>query len=131
MNKQRVNKRRFFELAKYADHHRNLTYFNWALKTNFQRVCGGENLQSEEQKVGLKCWHERTWNKYWEINPLKVELLHKDPPVYQIYDIVGNAVMEKIKATASDDLTRSQVRKEKVYRFHNVMHWQCFLFLFY
>ncbi|ODM96546.1 Prolyl 4-hydroxylase subunit alpha-2 [Orchesella cincta] len=83
--------------------------WNWSVNVNFMHVCAGKNLQTEEERKGLKCWLQRKHNPYWSINPLKMEILNRDPPVYQIYDFIGDKLIEKMKKAAVDGLERSTV----------------------
>ncbi|CAL8109417.1 unnamed protein product [Orchesella dallaii] len=88
---------------------RNNLEWNWAISVNFMHVCAGKNLQTEKEKSGLSCWLQRKHNPYWVINPLKMELLNRDPPVYQIYDFIGDKLIAKIKNAAVSGLERSTV----------------------
>lgn len=83
--------------------------WNWALRHNYKRVCSGENLQTEEEKKNLRCWLEQKAHPYWKINPLKVELLSENPLVYQVYDFIGNKLIQKMQNETLSGLTRSEV----------------------
>lgn len=63
----------------------------------FQNLCLGNTLQTSRQQKRLKCYVERKRHPYLYINPVKTEVLSKNPPIWQFYEVVSNSSIENFK----------------------------------
>ncbi|CAG7832901.1 unnamed protein product, partial [Allacma fusca] len=61
----------------------------------------------------LKCFYETKVNLYWTISPLKMELLSRDPQIYQIYDILTDGKIQILEKLVKHSLQRSTVKDAK------------------
>ncbi|CAL8128806.1 unnamed protein product [Orchesella dallaii] len=82
---------------------------NWEyhIVYNFINLCSGENLQSNVEKSWLFCWNEQLKHPYFAINPMKMELLNENPPIVQVYDVMGPKLMEEVQNFSINRLERS------------------------
>lgn len=65
--------------------------------------------QIDFKNLGDTCYLHWTEHPYFYINPLKIEILFHDPPVYRFHQFIGENTMEYIKRTAATSLARSGV----------------------
>ncbi|ODM93091.1 Prolyl 4-hydroxylase subunit alpha-2, partial [Orchesella cincta] len=75
---------------------------------NFDALCRGEQLLSPAKTKNLHCWYSHD-SPYNVISPLKFEAHHGNPPVYQVYDLISDNVIDHIKKLAAPNLKRAQV----------------------
>ncbi|ODN01935.1 Prolyl 4-hydroxylase subunit alpha-2 [Orchesella cincta] len=81
--------------------------FYQAVEANMMALCHGQNLQPEKEKAKLKCWLDTKRHPYWTINPLKIELLHEQPPITQFYDIFNDQWSAYLQFLSYEDLERA------------------------
>lgn len=93
----RMYQRRVHQLMQDAVNEQDEVKYTWAIELNFRSICAGINLLSDYEKKSLKCWYDTKRHSYWRINPLKMEQLKEDPPVFQIYDFIGENLIEEMK----------------------------------
>ncbi|CAL8109418.1 unnamed protein product [Orchesella dallaii] len=72
-------------------------------------VCRGEFEISEEDEAELVCFLDTFADPYWAINPLKVELINFDPPVWIFHDFISDDTIAYIKKRSHPSLARSGV----------------------
>lgn len=75
---------------------------NASINAQFMNLCLGNDPQSAKLRKQLKCYYERKRHPYLYINPVKVEHLSKNPPIFQMYEMVGNKTIEYLKHTYGD-----------------------------
>jgi len=68
--------------------------------------------QNKRSQSKLYCWYEHKINKYWFINPLKIEKLHTYPDLVQVYDFMGSKAMNEFRERASEIMIRSEVASQ-------------------
>lgn len=83
--------------------------FYQVLEANVMHLCDGQSFQTEQEKMHLKCWFDTKRHPYWTVNPLKIELLKKDPRVIQIYDIFNDAWVEYLKEKSYTGMEKAPV----------------------
>ncbi|CAL8142895.1 unnamed protein product [Orchesella dallaii] len=81
--------------------------FIQAVEANMMALCLGHNLQTEKEKAKLKCWLDTKRHPFWTINPLKIEQLHEEPSIIQLYDIFNDKWAEYLKMLSYEDLERA------------------------
>ncbi|CAG7786992.1 unnamed protein product [Allacma fusca] len=77
--------------------------------TNFAALCNGTHLRVPSATKDLKCWYE-TKSPHFLLDPLKVEMHHRNPPVLQIYEVLPDWMISRILAKASPSMVRSKVQ---------------------
>ena len=77
---------------------------------NFVALCNGYNFQNDQEKHDLKCWYEKDRHPYFKINPLKMELLHREPYLVQIYDFLGEQWTDVLRRAGGPMLERAPPR---------------------
>ncbi len=75
---------------------------NASINAQFMNLCLGNDLLPPKLRRKLKCYYERKRHPYLHINPVKVEQLSKNPPIFQLYEMVGNQTIEYLKHTYGD-----------------------------
>ncbi len=53
-------------------------------------LCRTPNVQTPSMQINLKCYYEQKRHPYLYVNPVKVEHLSENPPVFQYYEIVDH-----------------------------------------
>ncbi len=71
---------------------------NDSLVSRFTDLCKGKNLQSPSTLKNLNCYYNQHQHPYFYINPIKVEELSENPPIFQLYELHGNKTIEYVKA---------------------------------
>ncbi|CAL8139599.1 unnamed protein product [Orchesella dallaii] len=94
------------ELAKEF---RDYEEYGYHTKFNFFNLCSGESLQTEAEKSRLHCWLEKSKHPYFYIRPMQLELLNEDPYLVQIYNVIGDKLIEEIRNKSISLLKRSSV----------------------
>ncbi|CAG7820798.1 unnamed protein product, partial [Allacma fusca] len=85
-------------------------YHQQEMFLNFDRLCQlGYSQPLMENLETLKCVHNRNVHPYWTIAPLQIEILHKDPFIIQIHNILSESKMKFLISSARPNMTRSQV----------------------
>ncbi|ODM96542.1 Prolyl 4-hydroxylase subunit alpha-2 [Orchesella cincta] len=79
-------------------------------------TCRGEFNISEEDQADLVCFLDTYADPYWTINPLKVELLNFDPPLWQFHDFISDDTMAYIKKAAVPMFARGGIIHESKLR---------------
>ncbi|ODM96536.1 Prolyl 4-hydroxylase subunit alpha-2 [Orchesella cincta] len=102
----KTNSDLFKELSKQL---RKQEQYGYHHQYNFMSLCAGESLQTEKERSRLYCWQEKTKHPYFYINPLNVELLNDDPYLIQVYNVIGNNLVEEVRNVTIRNLARSQV----------------------
>ncbi|CAG7838078.1 unnamed protein product [Allacma fusca] len=80
-------------------------------RTNYWRhwaLCSGKNFQTEEEKSQLFCWYEFKAHPRFQIGPVKMEFLNRDPDMVQIYEILSEKeTLDLIRNTSATMLPSS------------------------
>ncbi|CAL8077996.1 unnamed protein product [Orchesella dallaii] len=76
--------------------------------TNFAALCSGKQLRDNSETGQLKCWYGNK-QPLNILSPLKVEILSRQPPVLQFYDLLSERITHKVLESARSTLGRSQV----------------------
>lgn len=76
---------------------------------NFAKLCSEGSFQSEAEKAKLFCWYETKAHPTWLVGPLKMELLATEPDVIQVYDVIGDRKINRIKEAAQPSMHLSRV----------------------
>lgn len=76
---------------------------------NYRALCRGEKFLTPSQTKNLRCFYSHKKSPVNTIGPLKVEVLYEDPPIFQIYDLLSDRVIELLKQWAEPKLTRATV----------------------
>lgn len=66
--------------------------------SKFTDLCKGKILQTPEVTKHLKCYYEQYRHPYFYVNPVKVERLSEIPPIFQFYEVLGNSIIDYVKA---------------------------------
>lgn len=80
---------------------------------NFAALCRGEEMRAQALVDELTCWYDSRSDPWLIIQPVKVEMVHKDPDILVFHDIISPAELEDIKEVAKPLLARSQVMGNK------------------
>ncbi|CAL8109415.1 unnamed protein product [Orchesella dallaii] len=93
----------------YSKKVRNKEQYGYHTQYNFINLCAGEDLQTAKEKSRLYCWQERSKHPYFYISPMKMELLNEDPYLVQVYNVIGNSLIEEVRNVSISKLERSEV----------------------
>lgn len=69
-----------------------------SLVSKFTDLCNGKVLQSPDIIKNLNCYYTQNQHPYFYINPVKVEKLSENPPIFQFYELHGNKTIKYLKA---------------------------------
>ncbi|KAL7645766.1 UNVERIFIED_CONTAM: hypothetical protein RMT77_002661 [Armadillidium vulgare] len=79
------------------------------INRNFEALCRGEQLLSDEYIAKLKCYYDNRNSPYLVLMPAKVEQMHIHPQIYIFHDVIRDKEIEKLKSYAEPLLSRGLV----------------------
>ncbi|XP_055353875.1 prolyl 4-hydroxylase subunit alpha-2-like [Paramacrobiotus metropolitanus] len=90
----------------------SLDYVN---ETNaaYEALCRGEERLTPAQTRELKCYYETHGNPYLLIQPVKVEMLSKDPEIFVLHNVIFDSQADRIRKVGYDHLMRGRVMDGK------------------
>lgn len=77
---------------------------------NFNALCRGEQLLSEDIRKQMKCWYDHRQQPYLRLQPVKVEQHSVEPLLFTFHDIISDDEIEAVKQLALPLFARSLVQ---------------------
>ena len=66
-------------------------------------------MQPAKADANLKCWTDPKFPKF-VLDPIKIEMLHDEPRILQIYEVLSDKMIEHILEMAAPSMARSRVQ---------------------
>ncbi|XP_035702828.1 prolyl 4-hydroxylase subunit alpha-2 isoform X2 [Folsomia candida] len=81
------------------------TFGGGSFTYNHLALCNGQHFTKNEPQ--LYCWLDNKRHPYFAIAPLKMEILHYEPLLLRIYDIINQGWIKEIKEAATPHLSQA------------------------
>ncbi|OWA51234.1 Prolyl 4-hydroxylase subunit alpha-2 [Hypsibius exemplaris] len=75
----------------------------------YESLCRGEGVLRTEALKNQRCYLETYGNPALLLQPVKYEVIHVNPDIFMLHDVVFDSQIERIKAAARKDLRRAMV----------------------
>jgi len=76
---------------------------------NFAALCRGEEMRAQALISSLSCWFDSRNEPWLMLQPVRVELVHRQPDIWLFHDVISGWELKDIMETAKPHLARSQV----------------------
>jgi hypothetical protein len=73
----------------------------------FLSLCNGANFLTQKERSKLYCWNDNKRHPYFAIQPLKTELIYKEPEMIQFHDVVKDNWIKDLRLAAMPTLQRA------------------------
>ncbi|XP_055353876.1 prolyl 4-hydroxylase subunit alpha-2-like [Paramacrobiotus metropolitanus] len=79
----------------------------------YEALCRGEERLTPAQTRELKCYYETHGNPYLLIQPVKVEMVNKDPEIFVLHNVLFDSQAARIRDVGYEHLKRGRIMDKK------------------